>query len=76
VVLPDPTAGAVAIINQALESVVDPKVVPIILDIDAFIQGNIEPDGDDIWSAFEKLHVFKNDVFFSYITEKTAELYE
>jgi uncharacterized protein (TIGR04255 family) len=76
VVLPDPSVGAIAIINQAVESIADPKVVPIILDVDAFIQGNIEPEGDDIWNAFEKLHVFKNDIFFSCITEKTAELYE
>lgn len=76
VVLPDPSAGAMAIINQAVESVVDPKVAPIILDVDAFIEGNMEPDGDNIWNAFEKLHVLKNDIFFSYITEKTAELYK
>ena len=76
VVLPDPSVGAIAIINQAVESIADPKVVPIILDVDAFIEGNFEPDSDKIWDAFEKLHVFKNNIFFSYITEKTAELYK
>ena len=75
VILPKPAIGAVAIINQALESLIDQTSVPIILDIDAFIQDDISID-DNLWVLFEELHAFKNEIFFSYITEKTAGLYE
>lgn len=76
VVLPDPSIGAIAIIHQALESVTDSRTVPVILDIDAYIQGDLDPTSDKIWEAFEQLHDFKNRLFFAYITEKTAELFE
>ena len=75
VVMPEPSIGATAVIHQALESIVNPKIVPVILDIDVFMQRDIEPDSDKIWEAFEQLHMLKNNVFFSYITEKTAELF-
>lgn len=75
VVMPVPSIGATAVIHQALESIVDPKIVPVILDIDVFVQRDLEPNSDKIWEALEQLHVLKNDVFFSYITEKTAELF-
>ncbi len=74
-VLPAPSIGAIAIINQAVESVISPKEVPIIVDIDAFVQCEFEASDEKIWETFERLHIFKNDIFFSYITEKTAEIY-
>lgn len=76
VVLPEPSIGGAAVIHQALESIVDPKIVTVILDIDVFIQRDFEPDSDKIWQALEQLHLFKNDIFFAYITEKTAELFK
>lgn len=76
VVIPEPAIGAVAIVNQAVESIIDPGTVPIILDIDVILQRDFSPGSDDIWHVLERLHSFKNDIFFSYITEKTAEIYE
>jgi len=74
IVIPNSAIGAVAIINQALESFINPTSVPIILDIDAFVQDDICID-ETLWDSFEQLRAFKNDIFFSCITEKTMELY-
>ena len=76
VVVPEPSIGAVAVIHQALEAVIDPRNAPVILDIDVYIQRDFEPSSDKIWEALEQLHLFKNNIFFSYITERTAELFE
>lgn len=76
VVIPDPNSGATAIVNQALESVTDPKVVPVILDIDVFIERDFDLETENIWDIFEGLRNFKNDIFFAYITDKAKELYK
>jgi uncharacterized protein (TIGR04255 family) len=65
----------VALITQAMQSIKKDSVT-IILDIDAFKQIQYDVLSDDVWDALEELHEFKNQVFFSSITQKTLELYE
>ena len=62
-------------ITQALESIQEDDIT-IILDIDAFRVLNYDPEDQDLWLDFEALHDFKNDVFFSSVTDKTLRLFK
>jgi uncharacterized protein (TIGR04255 family) len=74
VVVREPDIDASAIITQAFEQIVDPRFVPILLDIDVFTQKEVISE-EDVWPAFEKLRHFKNRIFFASITDKTKELF-
>ncbi len=75
VVIHDPETDAAAIITQAFEQIVDPKFLPIILDIDVFRQKELIGE-EEVWHMLEKLRHFKNKVFFASITEKAKELFQ
>lgn len=68
-------------ITQSLENV-DPiqlndrNHIVIILDIDVFKQCDLLNNDQEIWPNFDQFHNIKNEIFFNYITEKTAELFE
>jgi uncharacterized protein (TIGR04255 family) len=64
------------VIVQALERSVDPSVVSLLLDIDAFREEVAAPDDPALPTAFEQLRQLKNEIFFASITETTAEMYE
>lgn len=76
VVLLNPEAGVAANVTQALERAVDPRFTTMILDIDAYKVKEWKPDDLSILETFELLREFKNDIFFSHITEHTARLFE
>lgn len=63
-----------AIITQALEAEKD-NMLPIILDVDVFEQREFPVEGKEAWEKLEELHIFKNEIFFGSITQKTMELY-
>ncbi len=73
-VIPNPDIETTAIINQTMEKSINNRL-PLIFDIDVFKEtiyaGNIK----EMWKEFEKLRLFKNDIFFNSITEKTKELF-
>ncbi len=70
-------AGIKANITQALdEKGSDSQNLNIILDIDTFKMVHLNSDKEDIWNDFESLRNMKNDIFFKYITEQTARLFE
>ena len=75
VVIHEPSIDAAAIITQALEQVVNPNFIPIILDIDVFKQKSEGISEKDAWDTLEKLRHFKNKIFFESITEKTKEIF-
>jgi hypothetical protein len=67
---------AFAVVTQALGEIREAdSVADIILDIDV-VQQKTNPDVKYPRAILESLRDFKNNVFFEYITEKTAELYE
>lgn len=76
VVIHEPSIDAAAIITQALEQVVNPNFIPIILDIDVFKQKSEGISEKDAWDTLEKLRHFKNKIFFESITEKTKEIFQ
>ena len=51
-------------------------VLPVVLDVDAFAQTDLNPGDSDIWTTIERLRDLKNRTFFGTITERAAELYE
>jgi uncharacterized protein (TIGR04255 family) len=75
VVIHEPAIDADAIITQAFEQIVDPKFLPIIMDIDVFQQKELIGE-DEAWQTLEKMRHFKNDIFFKSITEKAKEIFK
>jgi len=51
-------------------------LLPVILDVDAFTQTDLNPRDSEIWVILERLRDLKNRTFFGTITERAAELYE
>lgn len=74
VVIHDPETDSAAIITQAFEQIVDPKFLPIIIDIDVFKQKEVISE-EEAWQTLEKLRHLKNSIFFKSITDKTKELF-
>ncbi len=75
VVIHEPSLDVHAIITQALEQVAE-DVAPVILDIDVFV---LRPEGieeNKAWETLEKLRDFKNEIFFSSITNKLKEMFK
>jgi uncharacterized protein (TIGR04255 family) len=73
--IPNPEIPAAAIIIQTIENVTDKNRLPLIFDIDVLRENEYPADSPEMWTDFEKLHDFKNEIFFSSITEKTKELF-
>jgi len=76
VVIADPEIDATVTITQVLEQMAEPTSVPIILDIDAYRLNRDRISEVEAWALLEKLHDFKNKVFFSSITNKAMELFQ
>jgi len=74
-VIPNPEIQATAVVIETMENPVDNQRLPLILDIDVWRETVYEDNQPEMWDDFEKLRVFKNDVFFNSITEKTKELF-
>jgi len=75
-VVPNPDVQAKAIITQTMQKPINDKTLPLILDIDVFQEEVYMGNQTEIWDMFEKLHIFKNEIFFNSITEKTKELFQ
>lgn len=73
--IPNPEKEATAIINETIEGVTSNQKLPLIFDIDVFREVRFADNKPEIWSIFDQLREFKNDIFFSSITEKTRELF-
>ncbi len=75
-VLNDTNTGSGIILNQS----VDPRgpesgKLPLIFDIDAFKETDLDPDGPDLWTLVSELRKLKDDFFFKSFTEKAKELF-
>ncbi len=74
-VIPNAEIEANAIITLAIERAAGQKL-PLIFDIDVSRDAVYVDSKEEIWNDFEKLHIFKNDIFFNSITDKTKELFK
>jgi len=62
------------VINEALGLNRIPETVPIILDLELFIENPLISDDDALWMLLERMRERKNLYFECCITEKTREL--
>lgn len=76
IVIPNHKIEATAIINQTMENSTPTQKLPYIFDIDVWKATNYEGNKEEMWNEFEKLRIFKNDIFFKSITDKTKELFK
>ncbi len=70
--------NSAAVIVQALEPQLEPNVMSLLLDIDAYHEDGavLAPADPNLRFLFERLRHLKNEIFYASITEKTAEMYE
>ena len=76
VAIQDEGIDCVAVVTQAFEGIINPKVFPLILDIDASKLVNLQPNSDEIWILLDQLRDFKNRIFFESLTEDAVRVFE
>ena len=74
--IPNDEIGAIAIITQTTQKPTESNKLPLIFDIDVIKKANYTEEMSELWSDFNKLRNFKNDIFFNSITDKTKELFK
>lgn len=72
----DTETGARVILTLTHDGSAANGVLPVILDVDAFAQTDLDPGDQEIWAILERLRNLKNRTFFGTLTERAAELYE
>lgn len=75
VIIPHPATGATGVLSLATEASLNPRTVPLILDIEVGRQGEFAADDEGLWDLLERFREFKNRVFFEAVTEKTIRLF-
>ena len=77
-VIHDSSLQQSSIVTQSSEpNLMDPEHATVLLDIDAFKEVNLKPtERDEIDRVLGDLHEFKNNIFFSGITQRASELFE
>lgn len=73
--IPNPAIETTAIITQTMETLTDDQRLPFIFDIDVFQSKAYSGNKTEMWEEFEKLRLFKNEIFFNSVTGKTKELF-
>ena len=74
--IPNPDIEAATIITQTMKKLTEDQRLPLIFDIDVFQNKTYSDNKTEMWEDFEKLRLFKNDIFFNSITERTKELFK
>lgn len=74
VLIPQADLKGTLIINESVAVPTTPNTIPIILDLDLFVDNPAVGDEESLWSTFEGLRERKNLYFESFITNKTREL--
>lgn len=69
-----PDLKGVLVINERNAVFADPRIVPIILDFDLYVDSPSVNNEEELWAFFERLRERKNLYFEACITDKTREL--
>lgn len=74
--IPQP-GGEVAVVTSAMQPLRHPQeqFVTVIFDIDVFIEESFPVEASAIWEKFERLHLIRNEIFFSSLTDKAKGLF-
>lgn len=77
-VMVDNSTETVAVVTQVLEEKLPESTeVTLLLDVDASkTYLAFAPNTTSIWAVLEELRIFKNSIFFKYLTEKTIRMFE
>jgi uncharacterized protein (TIGR04255 family) len=74
--IPDERRGLLAVITETLQRPVDEgKRLPFIFDIEVVRRATFEANNPDIWSTFEDMRAYKNEIFFTSVTDRAKELF-
>ncbi|MCK4358599.1 MAG: TIGR04255 family protein [Candidatus Cloacimonetes bacterium] len=73
--IPNTKINAMAVINETMKKITRDNKLPFIFDIDVFQINDYSNNTENIWEEFEKLRVFKNEIFFNSLTQKAKELF-
>lgn len=66
--------NSTAVIKEAVVAPVIAGGFSIMLDIDLFKINSIQPNSTEVWDTLEQLRTRKNELFESFVTDKTREL--
>ncbi|MFH1231988.1 MAG: TIGR04255 family protein [Planctomycetota bacterium] len=76
-VIPNPELKAMAIITETVDKIDEKNnKLPLIFDIDVYMEQPFELQTDTIWKAMVDLHEFEYSIFIKSITNKTEELFK
>jgi uncharacterized protein (TIGR04255 family) len=77
ITIPNHEKGATGIVTQAFDAgFAKEKTFSFVLDIDVQILKEYKMDEAKIMSDFETLRMFKNEIFFNSVTEKTIDTFQ
>jgi uncharacterized protein (TIGR04255 family) len=76
VVIEDADRRLAANVAQALEPGMEDRLPTLLLDIDAYRQGEFPPQGDVLREALIDLHTYKNQIFFGSLQEEFVRRFE
>ncbi len=74
-VVPISKYQAITILTQAMEQVTKENKVPIIIDIDVFVEKEFDVT-ENFWEILDGFREIKNQFFFGSITDKAMEMYK
>jgi uncharacterized protein (TIGR04255 family) len=72
--IPQLDLGGMLLINQAVTAASGPDAIPIVLDLDLFVENQTITDDKVLWSKLEELHVRQGLYFEASITDRMREL--
>lgn len=68
-----PLERGMGIITQMTEPGFHAERLPVIIDVDAFLAAEFQPEGAALWPAIDKLRDAKNRLFFGSVTERAGD---
>lgn len=75
-ILPDADSGATAVVTEAIGPPEgEMSSIPLIFDIDTFLDTDLSPTSDDIWQTVSVLRKIKNRIFFRSLTTEALEAF-
>ncbi|MBI3409317.1 MAG: TIGR04255 family protein [Planctomycetes bacterium] len=73
--IPVPDIQCRLLLNETIIEPARPGVVSVVLDIDLFRTDDLPKDEEGLWALFEQMHVRKNEIFETCITDRSRELF-
>jgi uncharacterized protein (TIGR04255 family) len=72
--VPQTDLGGMLVISEAFGGTTAPDTVPIVLDLDLYVENLAVKNDGDLWDRLEQFRKRKNLYFEACITDRTREL--